>query len=293
MEKELEYFLNYLQYERYYSPHTIRSYRIDISEFINFLKDKKHSWDQVDLYDIKAYVFYIYKKDKKVTIARKLSALRSFFRFLMRIDKVRLNPALIQETPKRERSLPSFLTVDEVFSLIEAVRGEGFIEKRDRAILELFYSSGLRLSEIAKIDLEDLDFSLQMVKVKGKGGKERIVPFGSKARDALLEYLNASSERRKGKAFFISIRGGRLSTRNIARIVEKYRRKISLSKRVTPHTLRHSFASHLLEAGADLRTIQELLGHASLSTTQRYTHINLDKLMKIYDDCHPRAKKKD
>lgn len=293
MQKELESFLNYLRFERYCSPNTARSYKNDIMEFINFISNRRHTWEQVDFHDIKAYVYTIYRKDKKVTIARKLSALRSFFRFLMRDGKVVFNPALLQETPKREKSLPSFLTVDETFSLLEAVSGDDFIERRNRAILELFYSSGLRLSEIANIDLEDLDFSLQILKVKGKGGKERIVPFGNKAKEALLKYMNASASRRKGKALFISRLGGRLSTRNIARIVEKYSKRISLSKKVTPHTLRHTFATHLLEAGADLRTIQELLGHASLSTTQRYTHINLDKLMKIYDESHPRAKKKD
>jgi integrase/recombinase XerC len=217
---------------------------------------------------------------------------RSFLKFLTREGYLKANPARLVTTPKAEKHLPKFLSVDDVFSLIEKPDAIGFIHVRDRAILELLYSSGLRVSEVAGLNVEDINTREGLVKVRGKGRKERIVPLGSKAVEAIRGYMTEKILlKKKSKTLFLNKRGTELSERGIRRIVVKYARLIGVSGQIGPHTLRHTFASHLLQAGADLRVIQELLGHASLSTTQKYTHLDITHLMDIYDKAHPLSEK--
>ena len=228
-----------------------------------------------------------------------ISTLRSFFRFLFREEIIKKNPAEALSAPKVERRLPAFLTVDEAFRLVEEPSRIGSARKtefgevaiRDRAILELLYASGLRVSELVSLNVPDLRMDLGVIRVIGKGGKERVVPFGSKAREALEHYLEVHPGSRSGKTspLFLNRFGKRLSDRMVRKMIEKYTLTSGIPKRIGPHTLRHSFATHLLEGGADIRGIQELLGHANLSTTQRYTHLNIDRLMEVYDKAHPRA----
>ncbi|MFQ5781390.1 MAG: tyrosine-type recombinase/integrase, partial [Nitrospiria bacterium] len=218
-------------------------------------------------------------------VARKLAVLRSFFQYLVREGTIPLNPARQVATPRQEKRLPQFLTVDQAAHLIFLPQGEGWTVLRDRAILETFYSTGIRNAELVSLQRDDIDFDAGMVKVIGKGRKERIVPIGQKAMDALRHYLKARPFRTED--LFSNQRGGRLTGRSIGRIVKKYMRRIDKPS-LSPHSLRHTFATHLLEGGADLRSVQELLGHASLSTTQRYTHLQMDHLIQVYDRTHPR-----
>jgi integrase/recombinase XerC len=227
-------------------------------------------------------------------VGRKLASIRSFYRFLVREGLLESNPLEGIATPKAEKRLPKFFSVDDIFRLMDAATGDKSAIARDKAILELLYSSGLRVSELESLNLNELDLSEGMVKVMGKGRKERMIPVGNKALEAVREYLkyrDSFGRVRDEKALFLNCRGGRLTSRSVARIVDKYLRRAGVAGHGSPHTLRHSFATHLLDAGADLRGIQELLGHASLSTTQKYTHITTDKLMEVYDKAHPRAKK--
>jgi site-specific recombinase XerD len=233
-----------------------------------------------------------YKKLKKSSISRKLASIRSFFSYLHKEGYVRKNPAKLVSSPKIPKTLPKFLTVDETFSLMEAPKGDSFILTRDKAIIELLYSSGLRVSELTLLDIGDLDIKESLIRVKGKGRKERIIPVGSKAMNAIKNYLPEKiSLKKKSPALFLNNRGGRLTQRSIRRILVRYSRIIGLKGSPSPHTLRHTFATHLLHGGADLRTIQELLGHSSLSTTQKYTHVDIAHLAEVYDNAHPMAKK--
>ncbi|RKY02533.1 MAG: tyrosine recombinase XerC [Spirochaetes bacterium] len=255
----------------------------------------KGSPDKIDYLIIRAFVSELMAYYSRATVGRKLASLRSFFAYLSKKGIVAKNPAKIVATPKREKKLPSFLTVDEAFRLMEVPDDDTILCLRDKAILELFYSSGLRLSELASLNIGNIDFNLEVIKVVGKGSKERIVPMGTKAIEAIKEYFKERKRKESLLAdspLFINNRGERISTRSIARIVKKWANKAYLFKNVSPHTLRHTFASHLLGGGADLRTIQELLGHVSLSTTQKYTHISMENIMKIYDTAHPRSKGK-
>jgi len=239
------------------------------------------------------------RKLKKSSINRKISSLRAFYRFLVREGTVRNNPAQDVQTPKTEKYMPTFLSVDEAFDLLEASGSDPSLSGlRNLAMLELFYSSGLRLAELAGLDEDDVNFSAALVKVRGKGKKERIVPVGKRALEALKRYLSATEDTRRklfregmGGALFLNERGGRITTRSIARIVDTATVKSGIGRKISPHALRHSFATHLLAAGADLRSIQEMLGHESLSTTQKYTAVNINRLMEVYDKAHPRAKK--
>lgn len=290
-------FLQYLRVERQMSPHTLRNYRLDLGQFLEFWQEHHPglSLDGATYRHLRPFLARIMKGCRKSTVARKLSTLRTFFKYLQRQGVVDANPARLAPTPKVERRLPHFLTVDEAFHLLgqlEAGRG-GFLERRDRAILELFYASGLRLSELAGLCLEDLDLEAGVIKVWGKGAKERLAFLGKPAQEALAAYLpfrTALLQRVKvqSPALFLNRRGGPLSPRGVARIVGAWARKAGLPGGLSPHGLRHSFATHLLEGGADLRTVQELLGHASISSTQRYLHLNLDYLLEEYDRTHPR-----
>jgi integrase/recombinase XerC len=306
MKALIERFLEYLRVERNASAHTLRSYRADLEQFRNFLLSSELHVDKIsadvavekiDHLAIRAYLSHLYRNHKKSSLARKLAAQRSFFKYLVEEGRLAQSPAEIVATPRLEKPLPTFLAVDEVFPLMETPDPSTTWGARDRAILETLYSCGIRVSELVGLADGDIDFTLGILKVFGKGRKERIVPIGEKALAAIREYLPqrdgilAGSLSVGAKApIFINHRGGRLTSRSVARILQKHLQKCGLLRKISPHALRHSFATHLLDAGADLRAIQEMLGHVSLSTTQRYTHVSVDKLMEVYDRAHPRAK---
>lgn len=297
-------FLNYLTYERNVSPNTVTAYRDDLESFFGFLMNdylttSRENLDlsAVDHLAIRAYLAHLARRKlARSSIARHLSALRSFYRYLMREGLATMNPARTVATPKREKRLPEVLQSSEVELLFDQVDLTRDLGIRDRAWLELLYASGLRISELAGIDLDTLELRSRLVKVVGKGSKERIVPFGRKAEQALRAWLEVrpkfAAKRAAGEEdapLFLNHRGGRITVRSLRRLMDVYLRRASLRSGISPHSLRHSFATHLLNAGADLRTIQELLGHVSLSTTQKYTHLNDWKLIEVYRKSHPRA----
>ncbi len=315
----IDEFTRHLSLERNLSAHTLRNYLSDISQFHEYLlgvfkKDALSSEDlrKVDHIIIRGFLSSMFEKGlSKTSVARKISAIRTFFNYMCREGTLVNNPGKMVSTPKRGKTLPRFLSVDEANRLMGSPAGSDIMSARDRAILETFYSAGLRIGEIVAIDLEDLNLSEGLIKVKGKGRKERIVPVGEKAITAIKDYLANSKltskifpplekggeggfetglSGEKGYPLFLNKYGKRITTRSVHRIVVKYK-KLSGLWDITPHSIRHSFATHLLEGGADLRSVQEMLGHASLSTTQRYTHVSMDKLMEVYDKAHPRGRK--
>jgi integrase/recombinase XerC len=294
----LEDFLRYLRVERQMSPHTLRSYRVDLTQFLEFCAEHREGLEmaQVTYQDLRAFLAASLKQNRKTTVARKLSTLRTFFKYLQRLGVASQNPAKLAPSPKLEKVLPHYLSVDEAFHLLGEPKGDDFGACRDKAILEVFYGGGLRLSELAGLSLGDLDLASGVLRVWGKGSKERLAFLGEPAKGSLTSYLPlrqrflAQHGAGDETALFINSRGRRLSTRGVARVVAKWVRLSGLSPGLTPHGLRHSFATHLLEGKADLRAVQELLGHASISTTGRYTHLNLDYLMEEYDKAHPRSK---
>ncbi len=298
MDKYLSSFEDFLSSERNYSKHTLKAYLADIKEFglvlkeMNLISPENGDIDflNMDETPVRVFISKLYKKNKKVSISRKIASVRTFFEFLIRRGEMKSNSAKLVPSPKGEKRLPTFLTVDEVVKLVEAPGSDNAYESRDRAILELLYSCGLRVSELVGINLNDLDLESMSVKVLGKGNKERLVPLGSKASSAIKIYLIQRLDLKpKEDYLFVNSRGGRLTTRSIDRIIKKYAAISGIPKNISPHVLRHTFATHLLGGGADLRAIQEMLGHKSLSTTQRYTHTSVEKLMEIYDKTHPRA----
>lgn len=303
MENFLERFDSYLFAVKNASLHTRRNYRADLNQFIAFLqKNEIKLWNnghpkvnEINPSIIRSFLTCLHKKNRKTTIARKLASLKSFFKFLTKEGVVTSDPTQLISAPKPEKFIPTFLSIDEIFSLIEQPDKESILSRRDRAILELMYSCGLRVSELVSLNREDLNLPERLIKVKGKGGKERILPMGTKAREAINDYLLLSNSSEKNAesctALFLNNRGGRLTTRSIARMINKYVNRSSFFRPVHPHAIRHTFATHMLDAGADLRTIQEFLGHSSLSTTQKYTHVSIDRLMEVYDKAHPRAKR--
>ncbi len=297
----IEKFENYICVERNLSLHTRRNYISDLKQFNDFLKREhpKIKYEAIDNTIIRSYLGFLYKKNRKSSIARKLASLRTFFKFLLRAGILKKNPASLVSTPRLEKYIPSFLSIDETFILLEMPDVTTFAGIRDTAIMEILYSSGLRVSELVEMDENDLDLNLGIIKVMGKGKKERIVPVGSKAIEALKSYLNSHKRRKKipppsslNPPVFLNQRGGRLTARSVARIINRYIEQCGLLKNISPHSLRHTFATHMLDAGADLRAIQELLGHVSLSTTQKYTHVSIDKLMEVYDKAHPKSREK-
>ncbi len=287
----IEKFIRYLEVEKDVSAHTVRAYRKDLNEFSGYVKTEP---EKIDMFDVRGFIAaQISGGLSKVTVSRRLSSIRSFFKFLYREGYIKANPAKLVSNPRVPKLLPRYLSVDDMFSLIGKPEGIGFIPARDRAILELLYSSGLRVSELSGLNTEDLNIRESLVKIRGKGRKERIVPVGSKAIDAVKSYLiERMLLKGKDRALFLNRGRTRLTDRSVRRIVVKYARALAMNGRIGPHTLRHSFASHLLQDGADLRVIQELLGHSSLSTTQKYTHLDIRHLMDIYDKAHPFAKDK-
>jgi len=282
-------FLRYLEVERDASPDTVRAYRGDLEEFFKHVQTEK---DKIDLMDIRGFIAEQIKAGyNKNTVSRRLASIRSFFKFLKREGYIKANPARLVSNIKLPKVLPKFLSVDDVFSLVEKPEGIGFIPSRDRAILELLYSSGLRVSELSGLNSVDVNMKECLLKVKGKGKKERIIPVGSKAIDALKSYMiERALMKNRQMALFLNRLGSRLTDRGIRRIVVKYAKAVQISGQIGPHTLRHTFATHLLQGGADLRIIQELLGHSSLSTTQKYTHLDVTHLMDVYDRAHPLAR---
>lgn len=289
-EPAVDEFLRYLAVERGASPHTLKSYRTDLADTRAFLQARGvDSLVHADARILRGYLADLHGRGlARSSIARRLAALRSFYRLLVRRGGSRGNPAKEIRTPRLPKRLPTYLPIDES----EALLRQEFVGKetgvRDRAVLELLYATGVRVAELAGLDVEDADLREGTVRVYGKGGKERIVPVGGKAVEALRAYLEPGPGR--GGPLFRNGRGGRLTVRTLHRIVRARARSAGLARRVSPHTLRHTFATHLLDAGADLRFIQELLGHARLGTTQKYTHVSADRLMSVYDAAHPRAK---
>ena len=300
----------YLEVEKSVSIHTLRNYCSDLHQFFSFVEKPTEQAEraQVDVTQINPHVIHaflstLYRQHTKSSIGRKLSALKSFFRFLIREAVIDQDPTLHLSAPKQDHPLPTYLPVDDMFRLLDAPTPNTPAELRDRAILEVLYSCGLRVSELTGLNWEDVDPNLEVLRVKGKGQKERIVPIGRKALDALSQYRTeipallgnnyqpASLDGSAGQArpIFLNQRGGRLTPRSVARLVAGRAKQCGLVHKISPHALRHTFATHLLDAGADLRAIQELLGHSSLSSTQKYTHVNLDRLTQVYDKAHPRA----
>lgn len=296
MQELIERFQQFLAVERNVSPHTRAAYGRDLAEFRVFLTAHGGSdaaaLRSVDHILLRRYLAELHRRNQRTSIARKLSALRTFFRYLVREGILTANPAEGVATPKRSRYLPKTLSVDEAAALMERGHGPTLPALRDRAILELLYSSGLRVSELTGLDVGALDLRENLVRVLGKGRKERIVPVGRKARTALAAYLEARGAAEDAAPLFVNRRGGRLTPRSVQRHLKVHLIRAGVLKDISPHALRHSFATHLLDGGADLRAIQELLGHASLSTTQRYTQVSVDQLLAVYDKAHPRSGKK-
>jgi integrase/recombinase XerC len=292
MEKWVRAFLSFLSAEKEASDHTVKNYQIDLREFSEALRAKEI--DGISHLDIRAFLAFL--KDRgysKNSISRKLACVRSFFKYLLRENVLTANPALNVSSPKRDKRLPKFLDLSEITHLLEAPSKNSWKEKRDKAILETLYSSGLRVSELVGLNHDDVDIFSGLVRVRGKGKKERIVPLGNVALQAVQNYLqmHPPKEDHAGvkKPLFVNRSGGRLTDRSIRRMILKYVRRIALNKEVSPHMLRHSFATHMLDRGADLRSVQELLGHENLSTTQIYTHVTTKRLKEAYDAAHPRA----
>ena len=303
LTEQIDFFLQVLAAEKGYSDHTIRAYGHDLAEFAAYAaraaglsdEEAKRSLaiDDIDNLTVRGYLGLLHRKNEKVTIARKLSVLRSFFRHLVRHRLTVEDPTAAILTPKHSRRMPSYLSVDDMFRLLDQAADDTVLGLRNRALFETLYGSGIRVSELTGLNVFDVDFSSGCLRVSGKGGRERIVPVGEKALDRIQTYRDRLFARTGiGLAvdgpLFLNKNKGRLSTRSVARILEALIRKCSLAVPISPHGIRHSFATHMLDAGADLRAIQELLGHKSLSTTQKYTHVSIDRLMAAYDSAHPR-----
>lgn len=296
----IERFIAWLNDEKGYSRHTIDNYRRDLLGFAREAGSDP-GLNALDVLVIRDYVYSLNIRNKSSSVARKLSALRTFCRFLEQEGVISQNPMVSISMPKQEQHIPVFLSVDEVFALLDSPGAEETYAARDRAILELLYSTGMRVSELVSCNMADIDFETEMVRVRGKGNKERLVPMGGPAQKTLRDYFKEREEQlrnrlQQGKkvdkeAVFLNSRATRLTTRSVERLIAEYGLKAGIDKPVTPHVLRHSFATHLLEMGADMRSVQELLGHASLSTTQKYTHLDMVHLMKVYDKAHPKARK--
>ena len=296
-------FADFLALNRNASAHTVEAYRSDVEQYLASVARlrgrpaEQLTPDDLDLVSVRAFLGELHKRGQaRASAARKLSAVRAFGRYLRREHVTESEPAALAASPKREQKMPAHLSVEEMSRLLEMPDVSTPLGRRDRAILELFYASGLRLSELVGLDLEDVNLSARMVRVMGKGRKERLVPFNTSARQAIAAWLpdralvSSSSRPATSDPLFLNARGSRLTGRSVQRLVARYMSGCSTRFGISPHALRHSFATHLLQYGADLRAIQELLGHVQLSTTQRYTHVNMAQLQEVYRHAHPRAK---
>lgn len=285
-----ERFLNYLAIEKNYSPHTLTNYKIDLDDFTAFL-DSQGNKDikDIDYFILRKFLSVLSeKKLNKRSLSRKISTLKSFFKFLMREGEIKVNPASSLIYPRLDKKLPKFLTENEVKKVLEIPTGNDTMSLRDKAILEFLYSTGARVSEMVSLKKGDIDLISGIAKVKGKGRKERLLPLGEPAILVIKKYLDSRGD--KNSSLFINKKSGSLTDRGVRNILNRYIKKAAMSLKVSPHIFRHSFATHLLNRGADLRSVQELLGHSSISTTQVYTHLTIDTLKKVYEKSHPRAK---
>lgn len=292
--KELEGFIAYLKHEKNASPHTISNYQRDLLQLAQYLEGKKLNLRDIDNIMLRGFLAALYGRgEKKSTVGRKLAAIRSFFQFCVRKHWMDDNPAKVVSTPKQDKPVPSFLSEEEMQEFLDLPQTTKPLDKRDKAMLELLYATGIRVSELVGINLEDVKFTERLIRIKGKGKKERLVPFGRIAEESLKSYLRVRPLINKGvveeSPLFLNYRGRKLSARSVERTVDKYIRRSATRRKISPHSLRHSFASHLLSRGADLRVIQELLGHESLATTQKYTHLDLQHLLDVYRKSHPRS----
>lgn len=290
MKDYLARFLKFLEIERNASRYTIQNYQIDLQGFLNFLNGK--AANDIDYLEIRKYLAFLKEKNyEKSSVARKLASLRSFFKYLARENFLKSNPAAGIQSPKRDKKLPECLQVSEIEHLLDAPNGKTWEERRDKAIMETLYSSGIRVGELAGLSDEDIDLFSGQIKVRGKGKKERIVPLGSIAAKAIQHYMEMrpKPDLRSKNALFINRQRTRLTDRSVRRVLNKYVKRIGLKRDISPHMLRHSFATHLLDRGADLRSVQELLGHENLSTTQIYTHVSTKRLREAFQNAHPRA----
>jgi integrase/recombinase XerC len=302
IQAALDQFLQHLKYERNLSPHTLRNYQSDLEQFRDFLLRVEKRQDipvgDIDRLTIREWMASLHDNHKKTSVARKIASLRTFFQFLIREGIVESNPAKMVATPKIERKIPNHLSMEEAVRFIETPDANSHLGRRDRAILEFLYATGIRVSELVGINLGDIDFRERLVRVMGKRKRQRIVPFGEPALQALMHYLEESrpvflaecpESEREDQAVFLHRRGGRLTTRSVGRMIDKYIKQCADVHNISPHGLRHTFATHLLDSGADLRDIQELLGHVRLSTTQIYTQVSMEKMIDVYSKAHPKA----
>lgn len=298
MRRDMADFERYLRVEKAASEHTLRNYLSDLEQLLSFLANEPQrrrvtSWADLEYLHLRAFLAHRFGELEPSSMARKLSAFRSFFKYLQREGRVQKNPARLVDRVKLPKKQPAFLTLDDMVKLLEMPDDSTPLGLRDLAILELFYSSGLRVSELVGLDLADINLSERLVRARGKGKKERLVPVGRPAVEVIQRYLEVRGlgvkEPLHPTALFLNYRGGRLTTRSVDRHVKRYGLVAGILRKIGPHALRHTFATHLLAEGADLRSIQELLGHASLSTTQRYTHVAIERLMEVYDKAHPHA----
>jgi len=294
MRKELDEFLASLQYERNASPHTIDAYRRDLRQLAAYLEKRSIRLSRVDNITLRGWLAELHQKNiSRASAARKLAAVRSFFQFCLKRRILDDNPAKVVARPKLDNPAPGFLSEGEMTGFLDLPDPDDKLGARDRAIFEMFYATGIRVSELVGLDLGDIGLSEKIIRVRGKGKKERLVPYGRAAAETLASYLKMRMALLKGNfsepAVFLNYRGDRITSRSVERLVTKYIRRSSVRRRISPHALRHSFATHLLGRGADLRVIQELLGHVSLGTTQKYTHLDLPQLLTVYRKSHPRA----
>ncbi|MGB7069638.1 MAG: tyrosine recombinase XerC [Pyrinomonadaceae bacterium] len=302
LNEQVKDFLQHMQYERNVSPHTLRNYASDLEQFRAHLRKAENREDipaaEIDRLTIREWMAELHSDHKKSSIARKLASLRTFFQFLIREGKLETNPAKLVATPKIERKLPNHLSMEDAVRFIETPDTTTDLGRRDRAIIEFLYATGVRVSELVGVDLRDIDFREKIVRVTGKRKKQRMLFFGEPALQALMHYMeetrpaflnNCPPAKRDPQPVFLNYQGTRITTRSVGRMVDKYIKRCSDIHDISPHSLRHTFATHLLDSGADLRDIQELLGHARLSTTQIYTQVSMEKLIEVYDRAHPKA----
>jgi len=288
MKKNLKKFLEYLKFQKDYSPNTIKAYREDIRQFLDFIRKKKIS--EINHRTLRNFLSFLKDNDySPKSASRKIASLKSFFKFLTQKKLIKSNPAILLRSPKLPQKLPDFLTFEEVNRVLQMVKGKNWLSSRDKAILELLYSTGIRVGELTFLKLQDINFIEEVIKVKGKGRKERIVPIGKPALNALMEYLKRRPNK-KEKSVFLNKFGKPLTARSVERMIKKCGKISGIATRVTPHTFRHTFATHLLDRGADLRSVQELLGHERITTTQIYTHLTIERLKELYLKSHPRAR---
>lgn len=298
----IDQFQTALAVEKGYSPHTCVAYGRDLRDFVQYLRQKRGAstaaaasedpgpgLEAVDLLAVRGYLGVLHRKNQKSTLARKLSSLKSFFKFLVRREVVEENPVEMIQSPKLPKPIPTYLPVDDMFRLLDSLPAGGELPLRNRAMLETLYSSGIRVSELAGLDVIDVDRQKGTLRVRGKGNRERVVPIGERALKSVFDYRSSlNGTLCSSGALFLNHRGERLGTRSVARILKAAAHACGLRLPVHPHAIRHTFATHMLDAGADLRGVQEMLGHKSLSTTQKYTHVSIQKLMAVYDQAHPR-----